>query len=214
MRYLDMEAWPRRKHFELFHAFEHPYFGITANVDLTTFYPVVKQRGISLTVAVVYVISRASNAIAEFKYRIRGGNVVEHDVVHPSFTILVAEDLFSFCTIDYIEDFPKFADNAARGIDRVRQDLELEDEPGRDDLLFMTAIPWISFTSFSHPVPSHSGDSIPRYAWGRIFQEGASLKMPLCVEVHHALVDGAHVGQFYAEVQGHLQNPEGTLGGA
>jgi chloramphenicol O-acetyltransferase type A len=160
----------------------------------------------------VYVISRASNAIAEFKYRIRGGHVVEHDVVHPSFAILVAEDLFSFCTIDYVEDFPQFAASAAKGIDGVREDLELEDESGRDDLLFMTAIPWIPFTSFRHPMPTHSGDSVPRYAWGRFLQEGASLKMPLSVDAHHALVDGAHVAKFYAAVQDYLQKPEIVLG--
>jgi chloramphenicol O-acetyltransferase type A len=85
MRYLDMETWPRREHFKLFSAYDHPHFGITANVDLTAFYPVVKQCGISFTVAMVYVISRASNAIAEFKYRIRAGEVVEHEIVHPSF---------------------------------------------------------------------------------------------------------------------------------
>ena len=29
----------------------------------------------------------------------------------------------------------------------VRQQVVLSDEPGRDDLLFMTAIPWVSFAS-------------------------------------------------------------------
>ena len=212
MRYLDMETWPRREHFKLFSAYDHPHFGITANVDLTAFYPVVKQRGISFTVAMVYVISRASNAIAEFRYRIRAGEVVEHEIVHPSFTILVDEDVFSFCTIDYVEDFPEFAAIAAKGIEDVKEHLTLEDEPGRDDLLFMTAIPWVSFTSFRAPMPLHPGDSIPRYAWGKFFQDGDSLKTPLCVEVHHALIDGAHVGKFYTAVQDFLQQPEVILG--
>jgi chloramphenicol O-acetyltransferase type A len=38
------------------------------------------------------------------------------------------------------------------------------------------------------------------------------LKMPLCVEVHHALIDGAHVGKFYTKVQDYLQQPEVMLG--
>jgi len=137
----------------------------------------------------VYVISRASNAIAEFRYRIRAGKVVEHEIVNPSFTCLVDKDLFSFCTIDYVEDFPAFAARAAKGIADVKEHPTLEDEPGRTDLLFMTAIPWVSFTSYRAPMPLHPGDSIPRYAWGKFFQDGDSLKMPLCVEVHHALID-------------------------
>jgi len=211
MRYLDMETWPRREHFELFNSYSHPSFGITAAVDLTAFYPVVKQRGISFTVAMVYVISRASNAIAEFRYRIRAGKVAEHEIVHPSFTVLVGEDVFSFCTIDYVEDFPEFVAMAAKGIEDVKEHLTLEDDPDRDDLLFMTAIPWVSFTSFRAPMPSHPGDSIPRYAWGKFIQDGESLKMPLCVEVHHALIDGAHVGKFYTQVQDFLRHPEAML---
>jgi chloramphenicol O-acetyltransferase type A len=212
MRYLDMKTWPRREHFKLFSTYEHPSFGITANVDLTTFYPVVKLRGISFTVAMVYVISRASNAIAEFRYRIRAGEVVEHEIVHPSFTILVDEDVFSFCTIDYVGDFTEFAVIAAKGIEDVKEHLTLEDEPGRDDLLFMTALPWVSFTSYRAPMPSHPGDSIPRYAWGKFVHDGESLQMPLCVEVHHALIDGAHIGKFYTVVQDYLQQPEFMLG--
>lgn len=208
MRYLNMETWSRRTHFELFNSFAHPYFGITANLDLGVFYPAVKERRLSFTIAMVYVITRASNAVPEFRYRIRNGGVVEHQTVHPSFTILVKEDIFSFCTIEYAEDFPQFSVNAQEGIDRVRQQLLMEDEPDRDDLLFMTALPWLSFTSFHGPMPSHQGDSIPRFAWGKFFETGDTLKLPLCVEVHHALVDGAHVGKFYQTVQDYFRLPE------
>jgi chloramphenicol O-acetyltransferase len=36
----------------------------------------------------VYAITRAANAIPEFRYRIRPGQVVEHEVVHPGITVL------------------------------------------------------------------------------------------------------------------------------
>jgi chloramphenicol O-acetyltransferase type A len=107
----------------------------------------VKQRGISITVAIVYLITRTANAIPEFRYRIRGEKVVEHEVVHPSGTILVDEDRFSFCVFDYLEDFKEFSAGAAERIAYVKEHLTLEDEPGQDDLLFMTSIPWVSWVS-------------------------------------------------------------------
>jgi chloramphenicol O-acetyltransferase type A len=214
MRYINLETWSRRKHFKVFSAFDHPHAGLCANVDLTAFYPVVKQRGFSFTVAIVYVLGRAANAIPEFWYRIRGGEVVEHEIVHPSVTILTDEDLFSFCTIDYIEDFSLFAVRAAEQIAYVREHPTLEDEPERDDLLFMTAIPWVSFTSFMHPVHLQPADSVPRFAWGKFFEEGKFLKMPLSVQGHHALMDGIHIGRFYAEVQDYLRHPGFVLGKA
>ena len=216
MRTIDMQTWSRREHFKVFSAFDHPHFSMCANVDLTTFYPVVKQRGISFTVAIVYVLARAANAIPEFRYRIRAGKVVEHEIVHPSTTILTDEDLFSFCTIHYTENFSEFAARAAERIAYVQEHPTLEDDPGfgKDDLLFMTAIPWVSFTSFMHPMHLQPADSVPRFAWGKFSEDGKFLKMPLSVQGHHALMDGIHVGRFYAEVQDYLHHPGFVLGEA
>jgi chloramphenicol O-acetyltransferase type A len=182
-----------------------------ANVDLTAFYTAVKQRGCSLTVAMVYVITRASNEIPEFRYRIREGEVIEHEIVNPGFTILVEEDVFSFCFADYVEDFSAFAAGAAERIALVREHPWVHQVP-QDDVLYMTAIPWVSFTSFLHPMRLQPADSIPRFVWGKFFEEGELLKMPLGVQGHHALIDGVHVGKFYAEVQDYLQQPEVILG--
>jgi chloramphenicol O-acetyltransferase type A len=211
MRTIDMQTWPRRKHFGFFSTYDHPHFGMCANVDLTAFYPVVKQRGHSLTIAIVYVIARASNAVPEFRYRIRAEKVIEHEIVNPGFTILVDKDLFSFCYADYAEDFLEFAANAAESIAFVKEHPWVNKVP-QDDLLYMTAIPWVSFTSFKHPMNLRPADSVPRFAWGKIFQEGEFLKMPLDVQAHHALMDGAHMGKFYAELQDYLNQPEVILG--
>jgi len=50
----------------------------------------------------------------KFRYRIRGDQVVEHEIVNPSFVILIDKDLFSFCAIEYAEDFSEFARRAAK----------------------------------------------------------------------------------------------------
>jgi chloramphenicol O-acetyltransferase type A len=214
MRYINLETWSRHEHFKVFSTFDYPHFSMCANVDLTAFYPIVKQCGISFNVATVYVLARAANAIPEFRYRIRGGEVVEHEIVNPSTTILTDEDVFSFCTFDYIENFSEFAARAAEQIAYVKEDPTLKDEPGRDDLLYMTAIPWVSFTSFMHPLHLHPADSVPRFAWGKRFEDGDLLKMPLSVQGHHALMDGMHMGRFYAEVQDYLHHPGSVLGKA
>jgi chloramphenicol O-acetyltransferase type A len=214
MRHIDLETWPRREHFRVLSAWDYPHFNMCANVDLTAFYPAVKERGVSINVAMVYVLARAANAIPEFRYRIRGEEVIEHDVVHPATTILMDGDLFTFCTFSYSEDFTLFAAQAAEQIAYVKEHLTLEDEPGRDDLLFMTAIPWVSFTSFMHAIHLSPADSVPRFAWGKFFQDGELLKMPLSVQAHHALMDGVHMGSYYAKVQDYLHDPGFVVGEA
>ncbi len=211
MRTIDMQNWSRRQHFDFFSGFDQPHFGMCVNVDMTAFYPFVKQCGYSLTIAIVYVIARASNAIPEFRQRIREGQVVEHETVHPGFTILVEADVFSFCIADYNPNFPAFADSAKTQIAAVRENPWVT-KPQEDNLLYTTAIPWVKFTSFKHPMHYHPGDSIPRFAWGRITTEGDSRQMPLDAQAHHALMDGVHMGRFYEEVQMYLNEPETYLG--
>ena len=76
----------------------------------------------------------------------------------------------------------------------------------------MTSIPWVSFTGLMHPIHLQPADSVPRIAWGKFFDDSGSKKMPLSVQVHHALMDGIHVGKFYSEVQNILDHPDLVLG--
>jgi chloramphenicol O-acetyltransferase type A len=76
----------------------------------------------------------------------------------------------------------------------------------------MSAIPWVSFTSFNHPMHYHPSDSVPRFAWGKVFTQGERKLMPLDVQGHHALMDGIHMGKYYAAVQGYLDVPGSVLG--
>ncbi len=211
MRYIDMQTWSRRDHFNLFSNFNHPHFSMCVNMDITAFYPFIKENGYSLTVAMVYIIARASNAIPEFRQRIRENQVVEHEVVNPGFSILINEDLFGFCDVEYSEDFAEFAMRANKNIAILKAGGDLLRKPETDDVLFMSPIPWVSFTSFNHPMQFHPADSVPRFAWGKYFKEGDQLKMPLNVQGHHAVMDGIHMGRFYEKVQQYLHHPELVL---
>ena len=212
MRHIDLATWARREHFEFYNTFDYPHFNMCANVDLTAFYPVLQQRSISFTVATVYVLARAANAIPEFRYRIREGEVVEHEVVHPATTILGDNEIFGFCFFDYAETFTAFAAGAAKQIADAKAEPTLTGGQGRDDWLYMTAIPWVSFTSFMHPLHLSPVDSVPRFAWGKCFREGESIKMPLNAQGHHAVMDGLHMGRFYEKVQDYLDHPAFVLG--
>lgn len=212
MRYVNLTTWPRREHFAFFKGMEFPHFNVCANVDITAFYEAVKAHNVSFTVATVYVIARTANAIPEFRYRIRDNRVVEHPVVHPGTTILISEDVFTFCVFDYSEDFSQFVAQAAQQIAHVREHPTLTDEQWQDDMIYMTPLPWVSFTSVMHPLALNPVDSVPRFAWGKFFEEGNRLKMPLSVQAHHALLDGIHAGRYYARAQEFLSEPDRIFG--
>ena len=207
MRTINVDTWSRREHFEVFRNLDFPHFSLCANVDMAGMYHYVKGHNISVNVALVYILARAANDVPAFRYRIRSEEVIEHEVVHPSTTILTEDDTFTFCTINYMEDFQGFETETLRVIAYVKEHLTLEDEPGQDDLLFMTAVPWISFTSMTHPINLSPADSVPRIAWGKFYNEGDSLRLPVGVQAHHALMDGFHVGKFFNQVQVYMDDP-------
>ena len=207
MRKIDMDNWPRRAHYDLFRTMDFPHFSLTIRLDLTTFLPYIKQREDSITVCMMYLIAKAANRIPEFRYRIREDTVIEHEVVHPSVTVLTDDDLFTFCSVPYSEDFSDFAPRAAEQIVSARTNPSLDDSDWGDSLQYMTSMPWIHFTSMHHPGASVN-DSVPRVAWGKYIQEGDSIKMPLNVQAHHALIDGLHVSRFFEHIQTYMDQPE------
>jgi len=213
MHKIDMQGWARRELFNLFNTFNHPHFNMCVNMNLTIFLPYTRKHGFSFTPAILYLISKTANDIPEFRHRVWDGEIVEHEIVSPSVTILGENDLFGFCLIDYNPDFAEFHERAKRKIASIKKHPSLDDPQGRDDLLFMTAIPWVSFTSFTHPMQQHPTDSIPRFAWGKYFYEGIHMKMPLSVQGHHALMDGLHMARFYEVMQEYLDHPADVLTG-
>lgn len=207
MRIIDQSTWPRHQHFNLYRDWSSPHFNMCANVDITNFKSAVRQSGFSFTIGLIYLVARTANAIPEFRQRIRGDQVIEHEVVHPSSTIMAENDVFSFCAFTYSAAFPAFAAEAQKQIEQVRQNPWIKDDSDQDNQLFMTAIPWVSFTSFMHPLNTPV-DSVPRFAWGKFFQDGERIKMPLSVQGHHALMDGFHVGLYYQMIQASLDAPD------
>ena len=210
-RIIDPETWARREHFDTFRHWALPHFHVAAEVDITRLRAALAEGSISFTSAIVYVLARAANDLPEFRQRIRGDTVVEHDVVHPSSTILVDDDLFSFCYFEYTDDLGVFAGRFDERTAAAKANPTLAELDHRDDLLFMTAIPWISFTCFMHPMTTIPPDSIPRLAWGKFHAAAARILMPLGVQGHHALMDGLHVGRYFDEVQHYLDAPESYL---
>ncbi|MCG8339551.1 MAG: chloramphenicol acetyltransferase [Proteobacteria bacterium] len=201
MRKIKLSTWPRERHFRYFNTFDYPHFSLCSQVDVTNLLSYIKRNKFSLTLSIAYLLARVANELVDFRYRIRGDEVVEHEIVHPSFTVLGDNDLFSFCSVGYSKDISEFVTEGSRQIALIKENPSLQDEPGHDDLLFMTAIPWVSFTGFMHPIHTHPIDSIPRFAWGKIYSETNKLKLPLSVQVHHGLMDGLHVGRYFAQLQ-------------
>ena len=58
-QWIDMESFPRRKHFAYFSTLAYPYVGTTANVDITDTLRVIKGEKLPFFLTVCYCAARA-----------------------------------------------------------------------------------------------------------------------------------------------------------
>lgn len=211
IRTIDLASWVRRPHYELFRAYEDPFFGVTVDVDVTT--ALARSRapeGPSFFLSTLHAALAAAQEVEELRCRIRDHDVVVHDVVHGGSTVLRPNGTFTFAYFDYDPDFARFAAPAAHILESARSSTGTPDpQDDRDDLIHFSVLPWLAFTSFSHARRRGTGDSIPKIVFGRHRQGGAEVRMPVAIDVHHALVDGLHVGRFVDRLQHHLDGPRG-----
>jgi len=158
--------------------------------------------------ALHYFALRVANEIEPFRYRLKDKNVFVYDVVNGGTTVLLPNESFAYAYFDYQLDFEKFVNDAGTAVDNIRNGSGPLKPTMRDDLIYFTTLPWISFTSFAHARNKGRGESIPRIVFGKFTKENQRLMLPISVEVHHALMDGLHVGRFLTRFEEALAEPE------
>ncbi len=208
-KYLDVTTWSRREVFEFFRGFDKPYFNICTRLDVTNLLKLLRQGPrVRTSLAYHYFALRVANEIEPFRYRLRQGRVFVHDVIHGGTTVLLPNENFTLAYFDYQENFEKFIVQAERAVREVESgDGAFRPNPS-DDRIHFTTLPWVSFTSFSHARNWATEDSIPKIAFGKFMRENERTLLPISVEVHHALMDGLHVGRFLTRLEEALLEPE------
>lgn len=196
-----LEDWPRRTTYEFFKDFADPFFNVTANVDVTHRYRSCRQNGYNFSLAVLYDSLAAANEIREFRIRSLNGQLVEFDRIHATHTILNDDDSFSFAYFEMQEDRSAFVANGIAAREHYRKLRTFDVEADRIDLIYYSAIPWVSFTSIKHASRLDNSMTVPRIVFGKYFDQGDQLMMPVSVEANHSIMDGVHVGRFYRRFQ-------------
>lgn len=209
MKEIDLSSWKRREHFEFFRKSDLPFYNINVNLNIEGLREFANNNSISFNTVMLYLTVKAMNRIENFRYRLRGEQVILHDTLHPSFAhIKSGDDLFGMITVEYTGTLKDFAENVQNAINETTSYFDFTKMKGRDDFVFISPLPWISFTGVDHTISLRKEDAIPRVSWGKYFKSNNEMMLPYNVQVNHMFVDGVHVGRFF-EV---LENEIGSVG--
>jgi chloramphenicol O-acetyltransferase type A len=196
MKYLDIDNWNRKGQYDFFKMYEEPYFGVCVPVDVTLAYDSAKKKERSFFLTYLHATLIAANQIEEFKYRISDEGVVVHDVINASATLSRPDNTFGFSYIDFDINFDVFRSNAQKEIDRINDSYDLFPNKSADDVLYISSLPWLDFMFTSHARAFRQKGRAPMISFGKMTKKEGRLTMPVSIHVHHALMDGYHVGLF------------------
>jgi chloramphenicol O-acetyltransferase type A len=204
---LDIDTWIRKDHFHFFRQFEEPFFGVCVQANCTRAYAAAKEKGVSFFLYYLHAAMSAANAVEPFRYRISDEQVWVYDKINPSPTINRPDGTFGFAYMEFHEDFDTFAVAAQQEIARVQATTGLVPAVSGENVVHCSSLPWLNFTSLSHARSFTFKDSCPKISFGKMTDVNGLLTMPVSVHVHHALMDGYHVGQFVELLQERLDGP-------
>ena len=198
---VDLETWPRAGQFRFFRTYEKPHYATTSRLDVTHLLR-RKADGVSAYRACLYAIGAGVHAVPELCMRFNGDVVRRYDLVEMSMTVPTPAGAFNYAYVPFLPDFARFDAHARELIAAAAQETELAANAGqRDDLVYLSCLPWLDFTSINNALPGPN-DCIPRVSWGKFVDDSSGRSsMAMAIEVHHALVDGEHVGRYFSAVQ-------------
>ncbi|WP_333599115.1 chloramphenicol acetyltransferase [Flavobacterium sp.] len=198
---LPLDTWNRKEHFQFFKQMEEPFFGITISIDCTKAYAKAKELNVSFFTYYLHKTLLAVNTIEPFRYRIIDDEVYIFDTIDASATILREDKTFGFSLMEYAESLTDFAEITKKEIARIQVTPGLITRDFAINLIHFSALPWINFTSYSHARSFTFPDSCPKISFGKMMEENGKKTMAMAVHVHHALLDGYHIGEFVALFQ-------------
>ena len=114
-RVIDEKIWGRAMHCMIFRNSVEPSFCVTFEADITKFKHIIKEQGLSFTMAMVYSICKCANEIEEFRYRFMDGNVVLFDRIDTAFTYLNKDtNLFKVVNVPMKDNLREYCELALK----------------------------------------------------------------------------------------------------
>lgn len=210
-RYLDMDCYPRRSHFDYFRSLPYPYVGVTVNVDITNFLAFCRKNDLSFYLAFLHAVAFAANGVAELRQRIRENGIVEHSECPTSHIELLENGTYCYCTLHHNLPLKDFFLQAEAARAACRENASIEESEEVESMLFISSLPWLHYTALIQPVVG-GDESNPRITWGKYEKDPSGrMLLPVSILAHHALVDGIHLSQFYRNLDSELSRLSSEL---
>jgi len=201
---INLDTWKRKDYCQIYCNAMQPQYSVSFELDVTNFKKQVKDRNLSFTMAFIYCVTKCASEIEEFRLRFLEGEAVLYQSIDTSFTYLEQDtELFKVVEVPMqitMEDYVQEA------ITKAESQKVHFTGPVSNDVYQFSSIPWITFTHISHTDFGNKEKAQPIFDWGKYYERAGKLMIPFSVQVHHAFVDGIHIGKLADRLQRYLDD--------
>lgn len=207
---VDLRNYSRNNFYQYFKRFEVPVNSRTIQVDITNLKIYLKDKNLRFFQPLIYLLTKASNQVPQFRHRIIQDDLVEFDYIFPVFTLL------------HVDNNPYFINGVYTGVfshdykinleisDKFEPELLEKDRLDNQGHIIFSNVPWYSFTAMTLPYSSEHA-SVPVISIGKFYEDNLRIKIPIAIQTNHALVDGFHVGQLLQAFEDYCNSPDKHL---
>lgn len=216
MRKLELEKSERYKTFEWFKRFSNSTYSMNVKMDVTNLLNHSKKNKESFFIDLLYIVLKGLNSIEEMRMRLVDNSPVIYDDINPAFTVMTDLGTFENVRFKNCTEFKRFYQIASEHIVNAKKQSQIKKESYNPENCYneyyITCVPWIDFTQFTHPIPDDkSSQCIPRICWGKYIEQNGKYELMLNITVSHIFVDGYQLAKAFNKIQELLNNADEVL---
>ena len=215
MRKIDIEKWNRRTNFKWFSTFTNPTFSFNVKIDVTDVVNYSKETKTSFFANFLYLICRVNNELEPLRLRYVDGEVIEYDVINPTFTVKTIDGVFNNAEFAYTSDYQEFYKRCREVVEQNNKKTLNPEEYNipRYDRFYSSCLTTIELEGMTQPLNFNDKNSlnIPRIFWDKYRLENGRYVMLVNFTVSHILMDGEDLAKALNLLKQYASNAKDTI---
>lgn len=201
-QWFPIDPWKRKGTYRFFRDYQDPFFMLTAPIEVSR---ARKPPNRPFFLQYIHQALRVMDELPAWRLRFHDQEkLCLYDHVDAGCTVARDDGSFYFADFTYQSDLEQFVAHGQAVMAAQKEVPGLQPNDYRNDIAFFSVLPWVHFTAFKNPHREAYNDHWPRIVSGRIKETNGRHFMPLSLEVHHSLMDGRDLGDFFEALEERL----------
>lgn len=207
---IDLETWPRAEVYTHF-LNQQTSYSITSDINIDKALNFVKTNNYKFYPLFIYAVLKVVNSNPLYRMDINeDGELGYWDKSVPFYSIFDSEkELFSNIDTSDTYTFAEFHRDYLADVEKYQGTGKLfPKQPVPANVVNISMLPWIHTTGFNLNIENNPNYLLPIVTGGKFEKTDEGIKLPVSLQIHHAVCDGYQASQFLLKLEDVLSHPE------